>query len=732
MTTKKLSIYLLALAMPFALMSCSDNSTGVIDDDDDGDNGGNGGVTEVIEFPITFEQDIPWEDFITNFEGGELSVVDNPDPSGINTTDKVAMMVKGEGEVFAGSVVLLAENIDFTDGAAFTFSVWAPRANTKMLFKIENEEDASQAFEREITIAESQEWVDVTFDLSGANQTFDYKKLVFIFDLGTAGDGSEDFTWYFDNIRQVEGDGGNGGGGEALTLPVDFEDETVDYGLTDFAGAASEIVADPTDATNNVVQTIKTASAETFAGTTLGGTVGFDNPIPFTSGETTMSVRVWSPTAGTPVRLKVEDAGDPTISVETETSTTVDSEWETLVFDFSNEATGTAALNLASNYNLATIFFNFGTTGGEAGEQTYYWDDVEFGGESDGGGNGGGGNAVVELPLSFEEDIPWNDFITNFEGGDLSVVDNPDQTGNTSAKVARMIKGSGAVFAGSIITLSDNIDFTAGTDFTVSVWTPRPDTKMLFKIENENDGGQFYEQELTIAESQEWVDITFDMSGANQANTYKKLVFIFDNGTTGDGSADFTWYFDDLTQSVGDGGDGGGGGGDENALSLPVTFDDESLDYALTDFGGNESVIVDDPTDATNKVAQSTKTAGAELWAGTTVGGDAGFGEPIPFANGATTMSVRVWSPTAGTPIRLKVEDSGDPTISVETEAVTTVDSEWETLVFDFSNEATGTAALNLASNYNKASIFFNFGTTGGEAGEQTYYWDDMEFGDGQ
>jgi hypothetical protein len=97
MTTKKLSIYLMALAMPFALMSCSDNSTGVIDDDDDGDNGGNGGVTEVIEFPITFEQDIPWEDFITNFEGGELSVVDNPDPSGINTTDKVAMMVKGEG-----------------------------------------------------------------------------------------------------------------------------------------------------------------------------------------------------------------------------------------------------------------------------------------------------------------------------------------------------------------------------------------------------------------------------------------------------------------------------------------------------------------------------------------------------------------------------------------------------------------------------------------------------------
>ena len=91
-------------------------------------------------------------------------------------------------------------------------------------------------------------------------------------------------------------------------------------------------------------------------------------------------------------------------------------------------------------------------------------------------------------------------------------------------------------------------------------------------------------------------------------------------------------------------------------------------------------------------------------------------------------MSVSIYSPTVGTPIRLKVEDSGDPTISVETEAVTTVANEWETLVFDFSNEATGTAALNLGYSYNKASIFFNFGTTGAQAGEQTYLWDNLYF----
>ena len=59
---------------------------------------------------------------------------------------------------------------------------------------------------------------------------------------------------------------------------------------------------------------------------------------------------------------------------------------------------------------------------------------------------------------------------------------------------------------------------------------------------------------------------------------------------------------------------------------------------------------------------------------------------------------------------------------------MTTVAAEWETLEFDFTDNVDGTPALNLDNNYTKASIFFNFGTTGGEQGEKTYYWDDVEF----
>ena len=45
---------------------------------------------------------------------------------------------------------------------------------------------------------------------------------------------------------------------------------------------------------------------------------------------------------------------------------------------------------------------------------------------------------------------------------------------------------------------------------------------------------------------------------------------------------------------------------------------------------------------------------------------------------------------------------------------------------FDFANQATGTEAINFSRNYNKASVFFNFGSAGTG---QTYYWDDMTFG---
>jgi hypothetical protein len=330
--------------------------------------------------------------------------------------------------------------------------------------------------------------------------------------------------------------------------------------LTGFGGAEdATVVDDPTLAGNKVGRVVKNATAELWAGTTVSICPNLSIPaLPFTSTLTTLTLRVWSPAAGIPVRLKIENAADPAKSVETEATVTTASAWQTLSFNFANPVTGTAALNLANTYNKVSVFFNFGTPGSATGARTYFFDDLSF----------------------------------------------------------------------------------AGASFTPAC----PATA----------------------------------------------------------------------------------GGSSNKITL-----DEATAPVLTGFGGAEdATIVADPAGGTNKVARIVKNATAELWAGTTVSTQANFSVPrIGFTASRQTITVRVWSPTANTPVRLKAENAADGSQSVETEARTTVANAWETLTFNFANPVTGTAALNLANTYNKLSIFFNFGTTGAAAGgARTYYFDDLEY----
>ncbi len=457
-----------------------------------------------------------------------------------------------------------------------------------------------------------------------------------------------------------------------MDLPVTFEDAGVDYGLIGFGGAeASTIETDPTDPANTVAKVIKSATAELWAGTTVTNPAGqgFASEIPFTDVNTTMSVRVWSPDAGIPVRLKVEDHLDPTHSVETETMTTVAGAWETLVFDFANEAPGTAALNLAYYFDKASIFFNFGTTGAVAGEKIYYFDDMMFG--------GGGDPMVYNVTFKVNMNEVAEPFTTpevngSFNGwcGGCNPLSDPDGDGIWETTLP-ITEGS-YEFKYAYDAWAGQENLTPGDPCTITL-------------------GGFTNRVLNFAG-----DYIFDVTCWGSCS---------DCGVV------------ELEQ-----------------MDLPVTFDVEGVDYGLVGFGGAEASTIEfDPTDPSNMVAMVIKSATAELWAGTTITNPAneGFATEIPFTDVNTQMSVRVWSPDSGIQIRLKVEDHLDPTKSVETEVTSTVAGDWETLVFDFANEAPGTAEINLVYNYDKASIFFNFGVTGAVAGEKTYYFDDVMFGAG-
>ena len=196
-----------------------------------------------------------------------------------------------------------------------------------------------------------------------------------MFDFGNVGDGSANSTFLFDDIEQLFG-------GTQIDLPVDFEGASVNYTMSDFGGNESSLSVDRSDPEDKVMQVIKMGTAATWAGTTLGKSSDFATYIPLSLSDSKITVKVWSPAAGTPIRLKVEDSNDPTHTCETETQTTVAEDWEILEFDFANQAPGTESLSIGLErgwiYNMASIFFNFGTEGAIAGEKIYYFDEVKF------------------------------------------------------------------------------------------------------------------------------------------------------------------------------------------------------------------------------------------------------------------------------------------------------------------------------------------------------------------
>lgn len=330
----------------------------------------------------------------------------------------------------------------------------------------------------------------------------------------------------------------------------------------------------------------------------------------------------------------------------------------------------------------------------------------------------------IELPINFENDQITNEDIIHFNGGSGYVVYNPQiDDNNPSDWAGVVIRDGGDIWAGTYIELDGYIDFSTNTTLNMNVLSPYPGLMVKFKIEG-NQGAfpsePATERDAYTTKTNEWEILSWDFSG-EPSNTYTKLVLMFDFGNVGDGTADSTFYYDDIYQTDPSGG--------LSQMDLPVTFDDPSVYYVLTDFGGNGPSTILETVDG--NYARVEKDGGAETWAGVTIGSGAGFLNEIPVTSTNTKMYVDVYvsddNSQTGIPIRLKIEDSNDPTKSVETEAFTTQTGVWETMEFDFSNEAEGTAELNTSYVFNMASIFFNFGSTGSQ--NVVYYFDNVSFG---
>lgn len=144
---------------------------------------------------------IDYEDVSVNFGGwggSTFSVDINPDPSGINTSDNVGMIVKGGTlEEWPGIYSdPLGGTFDFSSSAIFTVKVYSDNTGPFIL-KLEKADDGGVAVEAQVDYTTPGEWAELSFDLSeGTTET--YGKIVMIPETNL--EGSPGHVWYFDDV----------------------------------------------------------------------------------------------------------------------------------------------------------------------------------------------------------------------------------------------------------------------------------------------------------------------------------------------------------------------------------------------------------------------------------------------------------------------------------------------------------------------------------------------------
>ncbi|WP_304608103.1 PKD domain-containing protein, partial [Lentiprolixibacter aurantiacus] len=315
--------------------------------------------------------------------------------------------------------------------------------------------------------------------------------------------------------------------------------------------------------------------------------------------------------------------------------------------------------------------------------------------------------SAADFNLNFETD-PGSAIVE--DGTTFSRIANPD-TGNdvnSSCFVGQIVRNPDLPFANNQIELDAKLDFNANEGFKLKVWAPAVGTPVLLKLEDKSNSNTFVEIGVETTTANAWEELTFDFAPGD-SDKFDKIVLFF-NINTNDGS---TYYIDDLRLY------GGAGGAtctaeteqSLNATDLNITFQTDP-GTLIESYDANYSYVAN--PDFENTVNPSCQVGqidrnGSALFANNQLVFDSKFD-----FNTNSGFKLKVWAPTAGTNVLLKLEDKTDAGINTEIGAVTTVASAWEELTFDFDAAESG--------KYDRIILFFELNTNTTE----TYYIDDL------
>jgi hypothetical protein len=336
--------------------------------------------TNILDFE-TASTSTTFQYFGSSLDGSLTEVIDNPDPSGINTSSKVMSFVKPAGaQVWAGAFSNPdpSTNVDFVLNDRMCIKVWMPRPGNIAL-KLENSISGGANWIINAETNVTNEWVELCYDskLPSIEAPFEpasghvYTRIVIFTYFGQMGGATDDVV-YMDEFTTLPIP-------PSTTVILDFETEETGTSFQYFGsgldGQLTTIIDNPDPSGINtsakVLSYIKPGDAQVWAG-------AFSNPDPETPIDATsggqLCVKVWAPGPGN-LALKLEGSvtGPNWIDIlPIETG----GQWVELCYNLaapSVEAPFTPASGHV--YTRVVLFFDFGTAGNGV-EKNYFFDDM--------------------------------------------------------------------------------------------------------------------------------------------------------------------------------------------------------------------------------------------------------------------------------------------------------------------------------------------------------------------
>jgi PKD repeat protein len=307
------------------------------------------------------------------------------------------------------------------------------------------------------------------------------------------------------------------------SLPITFDEATIDYTATAFSGASFAVVDNPSlSGTNN--KTTKVGAITNSGAAFEGIFFNLKNQIDFATLKTiALNFRA---TAAIDVLVKLEEGTADPIQVSVRHT---GSGWEKLAFNFVSTA----------KYSRITIFAGGATV--SAG--TFQVDDIAQ--EA----------TVLTCDTDADQSLAAADFNLTFKtdpgtalgsfGATYSAALNPnsDNDINGSCNVGKIERGGGDLFANNQITFDSKLDFTAHSGLKMKVLSPTTGYSVLVKLEDKTNASINTElSRTTTVGANEWQELEFAFPPC-ASGKYDKIVLFFQLNT----NTTATYFIDDFT-----------------------------------------------------------------------------------------------------------------------------------------------------------------------------------------